>query len=234
MKLHKRLQVKGEPVDIVNELVVLNLFSPGTATIVVKSQEALSGTVAFYCGYQSKSLKPWFTGVIESSTEVDKDHQRIFCRELSSLLFLSLPLALRSVNLGQVLSKVSEKTRLEFSIPESATYTTTKAPAFYSVANGYFALDSLAAVFGIDRLLWQQQVDGRIFVGSWNDSKWSGKPVDIPRAWEVQKGAANTATLPAVPELRPGARYNQNILTSVQFTGTEMKLTWDRDPWANR
>jgi len=234
MKLHKKLNVKGEPFEIVSELIVLNLFSPGTATIVVKSSQALSGTVAFYCGYQSKRLKPWFTGVIETSTEVDKGHQRIFCRELSSLLFSSLPLALRSANMEQVLSKVSQKTLLEFAIPDDAIYTTTKTPVFYSVANGYFALDSLAVVFDINKFMWQQQVDGQIFVGSWNDSKWANKPIDIPRAWEVQKGAANTAILPTVPELRPGALYNQNILTTVQFTGTEMKLTWDKDPWANR
>ena len=148
---------------------------------------------------------------------------------------MRLPLALRDVTLSQTLAAIGEITQLQFVLPKTPkTYTQRKAPAFYNIANGYYAMDSLATVYGIKKLIWRQQPDGKVWVGSWEDSPLANRPVVIENRWETQTTAANGATVPILPPLRPGVRYNGNILTSVEFSGLEMKLTWDDNPWGKR
>jgi hypothetical protein len=201
----------------------------------VQHSQPLTGVVIFSAGYKVNQVNPWFIGFVESSTTVDNKQQRIFCRELTAVLFARLPLALRDVNLQQTLAAITGTTGLEFTLPEKAkTYTARNAAAFYNLANGYHAMDNLAHVYDIEKPLWQQQSDGTVFVGSWNDSHWANKKLDIPRTWETQITSANGATVPALPALRPGAIYNGNILTAVEFAGVKMKLTWAANPWAER
>lgn len=234
MKLNKQIAVASKPYPLVSDTVALNLFTPGRAVFTVLSSEALAGTVVFSLGYSS-SIKPWFIGFIESSTKVDEKQQRIFCRELTAALFFQLPLALRDVSLAQALQAISAATGLNFVLPSAATtYTSIKAPAFYNLANGYYALDMLAQVFNIKKLVWQQQPDGKVWVGSWDDSPLASTPVTIPNKWEKQTTIANGATVPLLPALRPGVMYNDNILTSVEISGTKMALTWAKNPWAER
>lgn len=235
MKLHKKITVAGNRYEIVSSNIRIGLFTPGRALFTLQAAETIKGLVVFSCGYNADAINPWFVGFVEACTTVDKKQQRIFCRELSAALFYRLPLALRDVDLQQALGEVSELTGLEFSIPGgSPSYTTAKAAAFYNTGNGFHAMDSLAGVFGISKPLWQQQVDGKIYVGGWDDSPWANKRVDIDRSWERQLTSHNGATLPALPALRPGALYNGSVLTNVELTGTQMNISWSANPWAER
>ena len=235
MKLHKKITVAAQPYPLVSEAANLNLFTPGRAVFTVQADQAVAGIVIFSAGYNPDQVKPWFIGYVETSTQVDNKQQRIFCRELTAVLFPRRPLALRDVNLKQILAAITQATTLEFVLPATAkTYTSQETAAFYNLANGYHAMDSLGGVFDIEKLLWQQQVDGKVWVGSWNDSHWATKSVDIPRTWETNITSANGATVPALPALRPGAIYNGKVLTGVEFSGVQMKLTWAANPWANR
>jgi len=234
MKLHKKLAIAGESYDIVGDDARLNLLSPGRASFVVKHDKPLSGIVTYSCGYDAKNIKPWFVGFIQSSTKVDAKQKRIFCRELSAMLEPRLPLSLRDVTLADVLRQIASDTKLSFVTPEEPRgYTHRRAARFYNISGGYFALDSLAKVFGIENHIWQQQADGRIFVGDWNDSHWASKPVTLPNSFESEVRVLNGATLPAFPSLRPGALYNGNVITSVEFSGLRMKLTWSDNPWTD-
>lgn len=235
MKFHKKVTVAGEEYALVDDQVMLGLFTPGRARFSLQSDQPLKGVVVFYCGYQAAALKPWFIGYVESCTQVDKKQYRIFCRELSGALYHRLPLALRDVTLAETLAAITAKTGVKFTLPTAATiYTQNRAPAFYTLGGGYHAMDSLAAAYNIPRMIWQQQTDGTVFVGSFDHSPWAGKAVTVPREYETDVAVSNGATVPALPAFRPGATYNGNILTDVALSGLEMTLHWAADPWKDR
>ena len=229
MKLHKALTIQGAEHHLVSHNVRLSLRSPGSAFFTLSTIEKPTGLVQFYCGYKLNHLQPWFTGFIETATKVNEKTYRIFCRELSAVLFYRLPLALRSVTVGGVLAATTEQTGLVFTTPE-ARYTKAVAPAFYNLGNGYQALDNLGRVFDYPKPIWQQSPSGGVFVGSWSDTASARKPVEVPSSWEVI-AAQNSATLPPLPSLRPGVLYNGAILTAVEFKGMQMQITWEQDPW---
>ncbi|MFW5487380.1 MAG: hypothetical protein ACNI3A_02995 [Desulfovibrio sp.] len=115
----------------------------------------------------------------------------------------------------------NEKTGLFFVVPEQK-YATRRVPCFQTLGNGYHGLDSLGAVFGIENYIWQQQADGAVFVGSWNDSRWASRPVEIAEKLFTRVDANGAKVLPAVPTLRPGVRLNEQYLTSLRLAGHEM------------
>ncbi|MEB0090083.1 hypothetical protein RHM65_22195 [Pseudomonas sp. CCI4.2] len=229
MKLHKVLTVDGTPYDLVSDEVRLDLRSPGRASFVVKADATLKGLVTLDLGYNDKPLQRHFVGYVERCTAPNNRERVLLCREVSAILTHPLPMGLRHVNLSEVLIEVSKKTGLTFRVPEQKTYATTKTPYFYSLAAGIQTMDSLAQVFGIPDFVWQQQGDGQVFVGSWTDSFWGSKsPLQLPP--ELLDNYQNhSATVAALPGLRPGATLNQGErVTSVILAGTEMSLTWNR------
>lgn len=232
MKLHKKISVNGIHYSLIDSNVRLQLFTPGRAAFTLESSETLSGIVIFSSGYAMDTVAPWFIGYVESSTTAGSRQQRIFCRELSAALYYPLSLALREVDLITTLNAISESMGVDFVLPQISTdYSEKIAPAFYTVANGYYAMDALSRVYNISRPVWQQQTDGKIFVGSWDHSRWASRPIDIPNRWEHKVLTSDGATLTAIPSVRPGALYNDNIITSVEFTKLSMNLTWSKNPW---
>ncbi len=130
------------------------------------------------------------------------------------------------------LSEISNKTGLTFTLPTgSKKYKTISSAAFYSIGSGYYAMDALATVFQIPKFIWTQLDDGTVFVGSWSDSIWAEKPVQIDHTWETVPGVTSTAKLPAIPALRPGVNYNGAILTEVHLVETIMTVSWSVNPW---
>ncbi|WP_020411016.1 hypothetical protein [Hahella ganghwensis] len=234
MKLHKQIEVADQLLKLVKEEVRLSLMSPGRAVFTVQSEIPLSGIVRFSMGYDPQELQRYFVGYVESCTTLDSQQQRLFCRELSATLNRRIPLSLRNVDLKQVLAAISDQTGLRFVTPK-ANYTETKASAFYSLTGGYHCLDSMAEVFSIPQLIWQQQGDGQVYVGSWQHSYWSGREVEIPPAWLDGFGVANRARIPAVPKLRPGIYLsNRNYLHQVNLVDSHMLLSWSPNPWTKR
>ena len=233
MKLHKRITINGKVYPLIDDSTQLSLFSPGRAAYSVMSDtDALKGTVIFSMGYQLASIKDYFIGWIESSTAVDSKSVRIFCRELSAVLNFRLPMALRDVTMQAILDVITNKTGLTFSLPEqSKPYLINKAAMFYNIGSGYLALDSLRDVFGVPHFFWQQRQDGSIFVGSWDDSHWQSKRIDIARSLENAVSVSQGATIPVIVGLRPGPKYNGRILTDVAMSDTKMTLQWSQNPW---
>lgn len=217
---------------MINDHITLDLFGPGRALFTVKAGAALSGVVMFSCGYDGQQLHRYFLGYIETSTTVDDHQQRIFCRELSAALSNRVPLGLRNVSLKKVLSAITTATQLQFVVNDEGEYADTPVGMFYNTGAGFGVMDSLPRVFQYGRGMWQQQVDGKIFVGAWDHSRWSARAVTVPRKWETNVTAANGATVALFPALRPGVHYNGNILTSVALSGGDMQIKWHRDPWA--
>lgn len=230
MKLNKRLLIGNEQLKIISDDIRLNLFSPGRAVFTVQSETVCEGVVQLYMGYKVSEMQPFFTGYIESSTTLDSKQQRIFCRELQATLNRRLVLNLRHPTLQDTLRTIAGDSGLIFLTPDQA-YATTMVPRFDSVGNGYHAIDSIADVFKIPKLICQQQPDNRIFVGSWEHSYWFDKPLEIPIKWQTNFGVSNSSRIPAVPKIRPGIKINENYLTAVHMSESHMQLTWNKNPW---
>lgn len=228
MKLHKRLTVGGTEYPIVSEDVRLDIDRPGVAIFQVLADSQLSGKVEFSLGWNIQSeLTLFFTGEVATSTPVGYKQQRLLCRELSARLDNTKPVALRHPTLKEVLAKYAELTELSFIVPEKP-YADTKVPAFYGLGSAYHAMQNLGAVFHIDDYVWLTQGDGKVFAGSWEDSRWKGKEVEIPRAVFKKASADGLCAMPAAPAIRPGCVVNKDAgggrVVSVSLSGITMSF----------
>lgn len=227
MKLHKVLSINGNPTDLISDEVRLELRNPGRASFRVKASTAQRGLVMLDLGYNDKPLQRYFVGYIERSTTANSQEQVLFCREFTATLSYPLPMALRHVDLSAVLAEVSRLSGLRFRVPDTA-YSKIRTPYFYSLGGGIQAMDSLAQVFGIPDFVWHQQGDGEVYVGSWSDSYWGGRPaLQLPAELFDSHQGNRSAEIAALPGLRPGATINQGQrITSVTLAGTQMVLKW--------
>lgn len=234
MKLHKQLTINGKPVEMNTDDVRLDLFKPGRAAFRVASGEPLNGVVQFSFGYKPNALHSLFSGYVENSYAIDKKQQQIFCREFTAALNRIVPLNLRNCSMRDVLKAVNGLTAVQFVVPQQQ-YTDEKAPAFFSIGNGYHCMDALARVYRVPQFIWQQQGDGKVFVGNWQDSYWAGKEIALPVEWQAESGIANTAKVPIVPSIRPGVKFTSGeIITAVSYGESHMELGWEKNPWGTR
>ena len=224
MKLVKTVTVSGEPVPLVREHVHLDISTPGRADLTVISDTPLSGIVKMAIGDARQTPVVFFTGFIARSHTVDAKQQRLFCRELSAVLWATLPVSIRNASLRDVLGVYARKTGLSFVVPDTP-YADTPCPAFQTIANGIHGLDSLGAVFKIPHYIWQQQGDGQVFVGAWEESRWAGKPFTVPEPFFQDVQIDGTKTLQAIPGLRPGVQMNGQYITSLQLKEHFMVVT---------
>lgn len=227
LKLHKVLTIDGQAFSLVKEDVRLELRSPGRASFTIQAGAPVKGLVTLDIGYNEATLQRHFIGYVERCTAANSLQQVLFCRELAAILSNPLPLNLRHVDLRAVLQEVSKQTGLRFRVPEKS-YTKVKAPFFYSLATGYQAMDSLSRVFNIPDLIWQQQGDGELFVGSWADSFFGARePLRLPVELFDGYQDNQSAMVAALPGMRPGATINNGErITSVTLAGTKMALKW--------
>jgi len=237
MKPEFKVTVGGQPVPLVQHSVALGLFNPGVAHLTVESEKELAGLVVLTLGYAPEQVY-FFTGFVEESTRVDRRQLRLLCRELTGMLNQPFPIALRHPDLNRVLAEISQPTGLRFYTPDEP-YTRTAIAHYHHLGGGYYALDNLAAAFEIPRFIWQQQADGRVYVGSWEHSPWAGKPLlRLPPEILQQQGATSSGALPMVPRLRPGSKAQINdkevFITSVTLKEHIMQISWLADPWSRR
>jgi hypothetical protein len=228
MKLVKKLYINDKPVGLVAEHVYLDISTPGRADFTVRSTAPLSGVVHFAIGDAgSGKLIDFFTGFIVRSNTVDGAQQRIFCRELSAVLWSTIPVSIRNASMSDVLGVYARKTGLSF-VKVGKPYATTPCPVFQTIGNGIHGLDSLGNVFNIPNFIWQQQGDGNIFVGDWNDSRWAGKPFSLDESFFQDVQLDGTKTLQVLPGLRPGVMLNGEYITGLQLKEHFMVVTCEK------
>jgi len=228
MKLIKELYINDKPAGLVREHVFLDISTPGRADFTVRSASPLSGIVHMVIGDAGRNSRvDFFTGFIVRSATVDGAQQRIFCRELSAVLWATIPVSIRNVSMTDILGVYARKTGLTF-VKVGKAYATTPCPVFQTVASGIHGLDSLGKVFNIPNFIWQQQGDGNIFAGAWDDSRWSGKPFSINESFFQDVQLDGTKTLQAVPGLRPGVMLNGQYITSLQLKEHFMVVTCEK------
>ncbi len=219
-----RAYIGKDKAKVKDHRIVFSENTPGRCSLSVEGTPEPNTIMAVDIGW-GDSITRVFLGYIERVQPAEKGWSKIFCRELAALLFKPLNITMRHPTLMQLLSEVTNKTGLQFVVPEKA-YSKTAIPCFYSDGNGYRVIDELAQAFGIKDLFWQQQGNGQIYVGSWEDSFWADKPVTIPTELMTQHTANKSVELPAIPKIKPGVLLNGLRLVGVEFEGTEVKLTW--------
>ena len=224
MKIRKRLATPSGDLPLVYEDVRLELSAPGRAVFQVVSQESVSGFIAFVMGYAVNGRDALvFAGYVERCTTMDGSQQRLMCREIAAKLDTPIPLAMRHPTLREVLAAYADKTGLRFILPERP-YADTKIPAFDTFGTGLDGLANIGRAFQIPDYVWQTQGDGKIFVGSWQDSRWPERPVEIPQAVFSRALATGGKVMTLIPSMRPGCVVNGDRVRTVRFSGHEMTL----------
>ncbi|MCG7585449.1 hypothetical protein [Photobacterium sp. OFAV2-7] len=204
--------------------IVFDENTPGRCSLTVEGNPEPNTLIAIDLGW-GDAINRVFLGYVERVNPVENGWSSLFCRELAAILYKPLNIIMRHPTLMQLLSEITNKTGLQFVVPEKA-YSKSAIPCFYSDGNGYRVMDELGQAFGIDDLFWQQQGNGQIYVGSWQDSFWADKPITIPNQLMTNHSATKSVSIPAIPKIRPGVMVNGIRLTGVEFTGTEVKITW--------
>lgn len=225
MRLFKKLEVNGQKYQVEKDTIRLDIDRPGVAIFQVLSEAPLEGQVSFAMNWNfSEDLILYFTGEVEKSTTVDNKRQRLLCRELSARIDDVKPIALRHPTLREVLEKYGQLAELEFIIP-AKDYADIKVPAFYGFGSAYHAMQNIGKIFKVHNYVWLTQGDGKIFVGSWDDSFWKGKVLNIPEnVFTIID--EESKKMPVAPSIRPGCKINGQLLKSIAFSGHEATLSF--------
>lgn len=219
-----RAYVDNQKVDMTDHWVVLQSATPGNCQITVNTEVKQFALVSVDLGW-GDMIDKVFIGYVERIMPAVNGWYTLFCRELSASLALNYSVMLRHPTLKQVLDELSPLTGLEFLVPDKA-YAETAIPCFYCDSSGYAMLDNIGRSFRIDDFIWQQQGNGKIYVGNYQDSFWADKPIVIPNNLMTNHQAGRTATIPAAPMIRPNVLANGSRIKTVEFKQTQMTITW--------
>jgi len=225
-RLIKTLTIGGKPVtNLVSDNTQLDLFSTGRASFVVTTEQEPQGLVELHLGYAIDNMQPYFLGVIESKHQ-SNGRWFLTCRELIGALSFAHNFAIRHATLANVCDQLST-IGIEFIYPD-ANYTNTPAPAFYHQGTGIEALRQCAHVFSIPDFIFQQRPDGKVYVGSWHDSRWPQAEITNFEEHPIKATGANTGSIMATPKLRPGIKINGRYITEVTLSGNKQVIRWSK------
>ncbi|MEZ9441640.1 hypothetical protein AB4516_00785 [Vibrio sp. 10N.222.54.F12] len=219
-----QLYIGSSPRKVSAHRLTFSDDAPGRAQLTIQGEANPMQQVAIELGW-GDNLRRVFTGFIERVSPDKPGYVVVFCRELAAVLYHPMNIVVRHPTLTQLLSNMTQQTGLQFVVPDKA-YANSAIPCFYSIGNGYRVLDEIAQAFSISDYMWQQQGDGKIFVGSWADSYWADKPVNIPSNIINPHKEQRTATVPCSPHFKPGVIVNGRRLVTVEHKATETAITW--------
>ncbi|WP_237385926.1 hypothetical protein [Xenorhabdus sp. Sc-CR9] len=225
MKPTNRLYLSGDEVHLVDANLMLELSSCGRGFITAETAtDYTRKLVRLDVGYTDLVLR-WFTGYVERSQPAQNGYQRLFVRELVGVFDRPWPCSFQHPTLRQIVDWLQEHSGLTFILPQ-APYTDKPIPHYTHNGTGYQLLANLGQVFAIEDYIWQQLPDGSVYLGSWAQAMFAGKPVEIPNEFSQSQSAGNTMTIPMIQSLRPGFVVNQQRLNKVNLTNENMAITW--------
>lgn len=225
MKPINRLYLSGDETHLVDVKMVLELSQCGRGFITAKTDTDYTGKlVRLDIGYTDLLLR-YFTGYVERSQPSQNGFQKLFVRELVGVFDRMWPCSFQHPTLKQITDYLKEHSGLHFVLPD-AEYVNTPIPHYTHNGTGYQLLNSLGKVFNIPDYVWYQTPDGDVFVGSWADSFWKDKEVEIDNQFSSEQRAGNQMTIPMVQSLRPGVKVNDKRLERVALDNDNMTLTW--------
>ena len=231
MKLDKKILLAGSSYPVISGDVTLELKGHGRAGFFIRTADQvpdLSGLVEYRHGYATDKLYTAFLGTVYLGQASGSGKHQIICRALSSALDLPARFSLRHLTAIDLLKEIADRTGLDFVYPENASYMNKRIPNFYNLDTCRGAIECFD-VWGIDRGIWTQLPDGKIFWGSWDDSSFAEKdPIEIdPRLITDPRPDDRSFVIPVVPALQPGTLIQDNlIIEHIEISGNNMRLRW--------
>ena len=226
MKPLYRLYLSGEEVPVTDANIMLELSATGRGFVTVKTDADYTGKlVRLDAGYPELLLR-YFTGYVERAQPSANGFQRLLIRELTGVFEKLWPCSFQHPTLRTITDFLQKESGLTFDVPASG-YAGKPIPHFTHSGTGYQLLANLGNVFGIPDYIWQQLPDGTVFVGSWPDSLFAEKGIEIPNEFATGQAGGNSMTIPMVQSLRPGVKANGQRLTKVNLNNGDMTLTWE-------
>ncbi|QIR10927.1 hypothetical protein HBL79_00850 [Avibacterium paragallinarum] len=224
MKIIKECLIDGKEYDLSHCHIVLELNNAGRGFIVIESDENLAGRAVEINVGEAAHFYQYFNGVIEHAQDDKPKFKKCFIREKVAIFEGVHNCSIRHATLNDICAYLQSKTGITFKIP-SQPYATTPIPNFTHSGSGYQLLNNLGRLFNIPDYLWQQGADGTVFVGSYQDSRWYGKNIEIDST-EALDSSNNRMTLPIYSAIRPGALVNQHKITQTELINDELILQW--------
>ncbi len=230
MKIKTLIEVAESPAHEIKKALRLEHKTPGRGIITIKTDTtpAEGDPVKVTMQLGDNEARVVMLAFVEAVTPGQVGEWRLLVRELAALLNRRISISLRSCTPQQVLAAISEKTGAHFVLPDSE-WTKQDLPRFQHIGGGYGALDNLLRAFGVQNGTWQQQPDGRIYVGELEKSLVGGKVVEIEAA-VFDDISTTSGTLPAIPRLRPGTKISiggkVRHITAIDITDNTMRLHW--------
>lgn len=230
MKFDTQLTIGGVEARLIEYDVHLGLSEIGRANFIIQSDERpLPGVAVFDCGYAGAGFYRYFIGSVRKIVKREGDSWAIHCRELAMALEINCPISLRNCTMLDVVRDIERRTTLVFSgTADLGAYATTKVPRFAHSGSALHAVQAFADVFNISDFVWYQRKDGNLWCGSYADTVNAKRDdVSIPDRFFTRQLAANMATLPAVPAIRPGTRINEKRITSTRLHDHKVQIQWN-------
>lgn len=224
MRILKNVILDGKPVHFADERLVLELSNSGRGFVTVETTAACVGKLVEFELGTEEDYYTWFTGFVENEHAAQNGYKRLFIRERVAIFERDFYYSARHPTLAEVCKWLSEHSGLNFRYPDKP-YATTPIPNFTHSGNGYQMLNNLGRLFNIPDYVWQQDNDGGVFVGSWQDSQWAGFEIELDHRETI--GQSATAVQIAIDaEIRPGTVINGKRVHKITLEGENYLLEW--------
>lgn len=229
MNISSTTIVNGKSVQVVKQATRLELRTPGRGVLTIIADEVPTpgNHVERVMQIDDNEPRSTFQGYIETATQVQASAWSIIVREFSAVLARRINISLRHCKASQILKALAEQTGVQFVLPESE-WTEKDLPRFQHIGTGYSAIDKVLTAFSIQKGMWHQQTDGRIYVGEYEKSLVN-KEIQL-QPEQIDNINATGGEIPAIPRLRPGVRININgqikYISSIDTAADTMRITW--------
>lgn len=232
MKINKYLLINDTQFQIIDCNIVLELNAGGRGFITIPS----AGTdfiknkiVVFNIGYGNQ-LQRFFTGFIESEQIADKNTKKLFVRELIGVYQQKIDCSFQHPTLKTVTDYLAQKNGLKFELP-IADYVDKKIPHFKHSGTGFHLLQEIGRAFNIPNFTFYQTPTGKIYCGSYSDSFFYDKNVELgDKLNHIASATAssNILQIPLIPMLRPGTKINDKKVSVVNLINDNMTITFEQ------
>ena len=234
MKINKYLLINDTQFQVIDCNIVLELDACGRGfvTIPAAGTDFIKNKIAvFNIGYGNQ-LQRFFTGFIESEQAADKDTKKLFIRELIGVYQQKIDCSFQHPTLKTVTDYLAQKKGLTFELP-AADYVDKKIPHFKHSGTGYHLLQEIGRAFNIPDFTFYQTPTGKIYCGSYSDSFFYDKNVELgDKLNHISSATAgsNMVQIPLVPMLRPGTKINDKKVSIVNLINDNMTITFESQP----
>ena len=230
MKINKHAIINNQRIQIIDCNIVLELNSCGRGFITVpaNNDSYINKTVIVNVGY-GNDLQRFFTGYVESEQPAARNTKKLFVRELIGCYQQTINCSFQHPTLKIVTEYLTSKNGLQFNLP-NATYVNTKIPHFKHSGTGDHLLREIGRAFSIPEYVFFQTPTGKIYCGSYNDSYFSDKNIDLGdnlNKISSSTAGSNIVEIPLVPKLRPGVKINGKKITTVNLINDNMTISFE-------